>query len=328
VIRFATSDRTLGATRVGSSALWDLVASLYLLGGGRVGWPFDRWAERAGVVLSRSECEPLLYLAQRPIEFPDFLLPNPHPAATDLNSELEHLQAIDGDRVRDELRRRFADDVPAALRPYRKDPVAAVARLAGAYSHFWSQAMTPVLPAMRDVIDGELLLRGRCIASAGLDGLLGSLNPHVRWYPGGDGGSGSRLDLLRPLRLRVDARDRSLVLVPLVFGLDRLIASWDEHAVVVAYPARGAVRLAEQHNRRKDTSLALLLGTGRAAVLACLLEPFTTRALARQLGLAPSTISQHLTLLTQAGVVDRLAIGRQVYYQANPKGQALIESLG
>jgi hypothetical protein len=64
--------------------------------------------------------------------------------------------------------------VPAALRRYVTDPAGALAGLAGGYATYWRQAMTPVLPAMRDAIDAELLLLGRSIVLAGLDGLLGN----------------------------------------------------------------------------------------------------------------------------------------------------------
>ncbi|MDR7320911.1 MULTISPECIES: hypothetical protein [Catenuloplanes] len=114
---------------------------------------------------------------------------------------------------------------------------------------------------MRDVHDTELLVRRRAAAVAGLDGPLGTLHRQIRCSPlparsgfparsavtGPDPrlgllrpGLDSRLDPLRPARIRIDARDRGLVLVPLVFGGDRLMAAWDERAVYVACPARGA----------------------------------------------------------------------------------------
>jgi DNA-binding transcriptional ArsR family regulator len=324
MIQISISDRTLGGTRVASSPLWDVVASLYLLGRGGVSWPYERWAAPARAALSRPECAPLLFLARQPDAFPDFMVPEPGPGGA-VDEELVRLRQTDPEVVRAELRQRFpAGDVPPTLARFAVDPEGALDRLADAYGGFWKHCMVPVEDAVNEVHDGELLLRGRAVVAAGVDGLLSSLSTLIRWRP--DEG---RLDLVRPTRLRIDARRRRLVLVPLVFGAGtRLMAGWDAHSVFVAYPARGAVRLMDRHQPERPCSLALLLGRGRATVLAALAEPVTTRSLARRLDLAPSTVSEHLTLLAQAGVVDRLAHGRRVYYQANRKGRALLESLG
>jgi DNA-binding transcriptional ArsR family regulator len=71
--------------------------------------------------------------------------------------------------------------------------------------------------------------------------------------------------------------------------------------------------------------LALLLGVGRARILIALYRPQTTIELALSLGLAASTVSAHLTALTEAGLLSRKRAGRSVFYQLNPRGQTLID---
>ena len=55
-------------------------------------------------------------------------------------------------------------------------------------------------------------------------------------------------------------------------------------------------------------------------------EP-TTSALADQLGLAASTVSQHLSALVSAGVVQRHRAGTRVLYELNRSGVTLTQCL-
>ncbi|MDY7087379.1 MAG: helix-turn-helix domain-containing protein [Actinomycetota bacterium] len=50
--------------------------------------------------------------------------------------------------------------------------------------------------------------------------------------------------------------------------------------------------------------------------------------LATALGLAPSTVSEHLAGLLAAGVVHRRRAGRRVLYGLEPAGTALVRLLG
>jgi DNA-binding transcriptional ArsR family regulator len=70
--------------------------------------------------------------------------------------------------------------------------------------------------------------------------------------------------------------------------------------------------------------LALLLGRGRAAILRSLATPSTTAGLAATLGLAPSTVSEHLSVLVEVGVAGRRRAGRHVVYGLEPAGLALV----
>nr|AGZ93999.1 arsr family transcriptional regulator [Streptomyces sp. MMG1662] len=74
--------------------------------------------------------------------------------------------------------------------------------------------------------------------------------------------------------------------------------------------------------------MALLIGTGRARIMRALEMPKTTTAVAQSLGLAKSTVSQHLVVLTSAGIVWRQRLGGRVFYQLDHSGFALLEQLG
>lgn len=318
MITIVTSDRTLAGAQFRGGALWELVASLFLLGRGRVPQPYQDWAAPARAALGRPECEPLHYLADRPGWFPDFLLPTP--PSGDVDAEVERLAAAAPERVRDEVRSTYGTAPPPALAPYVADPAGALARLGAAYASFWRRSLRPLLPRMHDLLDAEVLSRGRILASGGADTSLATLHPRIRWRR-------PRLDLVKPQRADLDARTRRLVLAPLVFGAGAMLVGWDDRTICVSYPVPSAVRLGDKV-RRADSALVLLLGQGRAAVLAALERPASTRALAAQLDLAPSTVSEHLGLLLRAGLVVRHRAGRRVYYQVNVRGRALLELLG
>jgi len=53
----------------------------------------------------------------------------------------------------------------------------------------------------------------------------------------------------------------------------------------------------------------------------------TTHGLADRLRLAPSTVSEHLSLLAGAGGVTRHRVGRSAFYQLTDTGRALLALL-
>lgn len=102
--------------------------------------------------------------------------------------------------------------------------------------------------------------------------------------------------------------------------------------IAMSYQARTAGFAAGLNQRQPSQPqadrLTILLGDGRARVLRSLEMPKTTTEVAKSLGLAKSTVSQHLAVLTSAGVVWHQRIGGRVLYQLDRAGFALLEQLG
>jgi DNA-binding transcriptional ArsR family regulator len=162
------------------------------------------------------------------------------------------------------------------------------------------------------------------LAAFGPDALLSDLHERVAWKP-------PMLTLTKPMDYKIRATDQRLLLLPLIFSRGALLCSSDNPSVIaVSYQARGVVALADgpaprcTGSERSDSRLTALLGRGRAAVLGGLAQPTTTTALAGRLGLAPSTVSEHLAGLLAAGVVHRRRVGRRVVYGLEPAGVALL----
>ncbi|WP_426512330.1 ArsR/SmtB family transcription factor [Dactylosporangium sp. McL0621] len=334
MIRIRLDARTLARTRLATSPLNEVVGALHLLlrSPGAVPWPYTAWAERARAVLRDDpRLGPLrLYPAlhgrwhERPT--PDVFSPPPPSAGPSIGEELAALRSTPPPTVRAQLAKHYPGGGPAALAPYRDDPAAALDRLAAALAVFWQAAMAPFWPAIRTALDEEVLARSRSLATAGPAAVLGELRGRVRWEP-------PVLGLVKPVESAVDAAGRRLLLVPVLFAQDVLMCSTDDPEVLmVTYQARGAGVLAARRAARAggggDDRLALLTGPARAAVLRALVAPATTTGLARELGLAPSTVSQHLSTLLAAGLAERHRAGTSVLYALTPDATVLLRLLG
>jgi DNA-binding transcriptional ArsR family regulator len=95
----------------------------------------------------------------------------------------------------------------------------------------------------------------------------------------------------------------------------------------VVYPARGIGELLGGRTPEPAASLARLLGRTRALILDGLGEPASTATLAARYGLAPSTVSAHLSALEGAGLLGRRRYRHEVRYRRTALGRALTEGL-
>jgi DNA-binding transcriptional ArsR family regulator len=91
----------------------------------------------------------------------------------------------------------------------------------------------------------------------------------------------------------------------------------------IVYPARGVGMLWKPATSQVPTALAALFGRRRGDIFIALDQPRTTLELARRFGIPASSVSQHLGVLRQAGLVSGHRVGRQVLYVRTPRGDAL-----
>ena len=326
MIRIELDEPTLARTRIAISPLWETVTSIFLLArhGETAPWPYDAWARHARAVLAGFPPDAPIRVYLGTSRYPDFLMPIPPASAPTIEEELAVLRATPAEVIRAQLPgyadlpdhdrfRRFVDR--------REESLAALADDLLAYHR---AAIGPWWPAMRAALEEEVLHRARALATDGPDALLANLHDRIRWER-------PVLTLVKSLEHSFQAWDKRLLLVPLIFSRGALTCSTDDpHVVAVSYQARGAVVLADNSRevRPEPDGLEILVGRGRAAVLRALRRSATTAGLASELGLAPSTVSEHLAALTAAGVVHRRRVGRRVLYGLEPAGVALVSLLG
>ncbi|MEU6880161.1 helix-turn-helix domain-containing protein [Streptomyces sp. NPDC046712] len=324
MIRIELDEASLGATRIAISPLRDAFCALHLtLPWRRPSWPYQEWVVGAREVWREDERLAPLWdlLAEGRYEVSDFLLPRPV-GTVNIHEELAQLRSTDPEFVRAQAAVCYPGmaDEPF-LQPYLKDPQAACAALADAYAAWWEGAIEPYWPTMRRLVEDEVLVRARTFATEGVDALFGGLESRGRWER-------PVLELTKFYEAEYAAGERRLVLVPLVFAEGcRLYSTDDPEVVAVSFQARGAAALREPVEPVAEDRLGLMLGRGRAAVLRELAGPLTTAGLADRLGLAPSTVSEHLSVLAEAGVVTRHRVGRSVYYQLTDTGRSLLALL-
>ncbi|MEV8057734.1 helix-turn-helix domain-containing protein [Streptomyces antimycoticus] len=207
--------------------------------------------------------------------------------------------------------------------------VAGHERFAQLMSDYWSAAIAPYWTAMRGVLEEEILIRGRTLVTWGADVMLQELGGRIRW---------ERPELSVPHQADLDwpMTDGRLIIVSVLFARGTRVFSTFHDTAAFSYQAQGAAVLSgfgrdigkPADDPRWRDSLTILLGRGRAAVLRALLSPTTTTGLASSIGLAPSTVSQHLAVLSAAGLVRRHRVGPRVLYELEDAGVALLSELG
>lgn len=310
MIKVRLDDETLYGIRVATSPLWEALSSLALLTRYRseVPYPYASWARQARQQLSPVLRRELSDVAEvlRAGGAPAFLTPLPSSVKTDFAAELAVVCAM---------------------------PAAEVGALGARYSEvleeYWEVALAPYWRSMRNVLEEEILYRGRILATQGAEALLLGLEGRLGWC---------RPQLTAPYRsdVELDLSRSRLTIVPTLFGRGmRLVAQARDGAVAISYQARGAAVLdgevaepvARVTTREFGDRLALLVGRGRASVIRALSAPATTTSVAEVVGLAPSTVSQHLSALSAAGLVTRRRAGARVLYALAPEGLAILGRL-
>jgi DNA-binding transcriptional ArsR family regulator len=97
---------------------------------------------------------------------------------------------------------------------------------------------------------------------------------------------------------------------------------------MLTYPPRGLGRLWENRHETTGSPLAELVGRTRAEIVSHLDLPMSTTHLAHQLDLSAPTLSVHLSILRNAGVVDSRRDGRTVLYFRTSLGNHLLAASG
>ncbi|BCL27648.1 DUF5937 family protein [Streptomyces aurantiacus] len=279
------------------------------------------WLRRIRTAAAALDLEPLWLLMPYRGNSPDCLMPPPIGPAATFEEEIAAVRGTGPEVARAEIALSLADTPGATESPLGRallaDPARAVRELADTMEAAWHALVEPAWPRLRALLEADIAFRSRRLAEVGLAGLLPGLDRRVAW----DGG-----------RLTVDWKGehvrelggRGLVLMPSVFTWPDVVSGFDPPwQPTLVYPARGIGGLWAEPSSRTPEALVRLLGRGRAAVLAALEEPAATTALAHRLGLAPSSVSAHLSALRDAGLLASHRYGHQVLYERTPLGIAL-----
>ena len=252
---------------------------------------------------------------------PDFVHPPPDGPSADLELELARMVATSPDEMRRDVSWCYRETgVPEVLQGFLETPDTAVLELADILRVYWERVLAPHWERIRSTLEGDVLCRGQQAASGGIQALLADIDRSVRYET-------SRLIIETPWSGSLDLRGRGVLLVPSVFVWSPVCVINGPWHPTVIYPARGSGLVWEPSAPPPD-ALAALLGARRASVLAMLEMPCSTTALAHRLEVCPGSVSGHLAVLHEAGLIERHRVGRVVLYRRSAAGNLLINARG
>lgn len=275
------------------------------------------WWHRVRRDLADLDMRPLTSLVGVRRWVPDFLTPRPEVPVPDFEAELDLVRRTPPEKVvADITLAHTGRPVPAVLRLDRPDRLRD--QIADLLHEYWKIALDPYWTRMRGVLEADMLYRARQFTRGGARLLFADLHPAVRWRSGV-----LRLDVAG-IDHRVDVTGRGLCLMPCLFVRGAAPPISADEPPALAYPARGIATLWESEPPSGGDALVALIGRRKAALLGCLDRPTSTTDLAGRLGVTPGAISQHLTVLYDAGLVTRARVGRTVLYARSDLGARLL----
>ncbi|WP_061294799.1 ArsR/SmtB family transcription factor [Herbidospora cretacea] len=303
--------------RFAFSPMWEVVASLRAVQGAALHPAQLPWLREVRDRLATLGLEELTGLVPAAGYLPDFLTPTPDTHQPDFADELALVRAADPEVARSEVARSAPRRAGVAAR-FAADPAGALAWTGDALEAYWNLVFAEFWPKVRGVLEADVLYRSRRLTEGGVSDLFAALHPSVTWH-------GDRLITHKDCIHLAELGGAGLVLLPSVFQrLDRVAIVHEPYRPMLIYPARGTGNLWARGPEEVPGALSALIGRTRARILTALETPASTSGLARVMELTPGAVSQHLTVLSDGGLVSRQRLGREVFYQRTPIGDALV----
>ncbi len=197
-------------------------------------------------------------------------------------------------------------------------------RLTATVFEFCQAAVIPYWDGVRDHLDSVREARGRIAIARGVDGLLCTLHPKIRWNP-------PYLEVPAEEDAEVRLDGHGLVLSPSLFlrGAARVVPAEDGRtsrpALVFSVPIGGTVIAAMNDGERvHEKALGALVGHTRAAALRVLTVSCTTSELSERLGVSLAGASKHATVLRRAGLVTTERTRNTALHSLTALGMALL----
>ncbi|MCX5069341.1 winged helix-turn-helix domain-containing protein [Micromonospora lupini] len=319
-------------TRVAPAAdpVWELVLSLHVLQGRNRDPLTSTWRRTVTRGLRQdvsSEQLRLLFALNPPRGyFPDFL--TPYASVDGFEAGLEAVRSTPIELLQRDLTLVAADNqLPASASALARGDVATLRHLADSMEQYRSLAIGPYWSRIQSAVAADRTRRARALLDGGVEGLLASLRPRLRW----DSGVLEVRDYPHSRELHLDGR--GLLLVPSFFCAGTPVALLDPALPpVLVYPVdrlgglatTDGEALAESSAGRE--SLAALLGRTRAAVLEASDDGCTTGEVARRLNISPAAASQHATVLRNAGLLVSHRDRNTVLHTLTPLGRAVLDA--
>lgn len=211
-------------------------------------------------------------------------------------------------------------DTHEILRYFLSYPSEALDCLAEDLQQYWIHAIFPFWDRVRSILENDILYQARHMALQGVSSMVEQIDSRLQFS-----GGVLVINKPRPFVSEYHLHGDGLQFVPVMFTCDKL--SWQiepEWKPMVIYSARGASLLDSAPQPDPESAIVHALGESRARVLQALREPLHTAELAQQLQVTSGAISQHLSRLTEAGLVTNHRSSSKVVYRLTPRGEKLL----
>lgn len=316
---FTARSQDLGTIRFARSPAWETVQAVRLFKDPR-GRPYHQaWFAAVADRARTLDLAPLLAINPVRGVVPDFVSPPPLTPTPGIDEQLAQIRATPDAQVADELERCLAA-LPAEARgpvlAMLARPAATRERLAEIISRAWTLLVEPFWPDIESFLDEDLAYRSRQLADRGLRTVIDGLHPRISWNDTG-------IHVVDRSSAVTDLRGRGLLLMPSAFVWPIVTTASDEPwQPAIAYPARGIAGLWQRAPAPPD-ALIRLLGSTRATILAALVNPASTTALAQRHGMSAAGVSRHVTAMRDAGLLAGTRHGHEVRYARTKLGTDL-----
>ncbi|MDG4793215.1 winged helix-turn-helix domain-containing protein [Micromonospora sp. WMMD1082] len=328
-IHFSAED--IFRTRVAPAAdpVWEVVLSLHLLAGRSRDSLLAGWRREVSRELRQQEDVDALRLlsALSPPRgyFPDFL--TPYESLHGFEAGMEALRRTPVALLQRDLTllaNGRSGSLPAGVAALARGEPDALGHLTETMGRYRELALGPYWPRVQAAVEADRVRRARAMLDGGIEGLLTTLRPGVRWE------SGALEIPAYPSNRELHLRGRGLLLVPSFFCANTPVALLDPQLPpVLVYPVDRLGGLTADRAGADGTgreALTALLGRTRAAVLAATDDGCTTGELARRLHISAAAASQHATVLRNAGLLISQRDRNTVLHTLTPLGRAVLTS--
>jgi DNA-binding transcriptional ArsR family regulator len=197
-------------------------------------------------------------------------------------------------------------------------------QIMAALMEFRHAAVEPYWSRVQSHLEDERDARGRIVIAKGVEHLLSTLHPKLRWrapileIPGGDD-------------VDIHLAGRGLQLFPSFFLCDKPCVLDADRAgpPTLAFPipvTTATVAALCSAPEANDQALSALVGHTRAAALQALTDSCTTSELAQRLNISSAGASQHASILREAGLITTCRNRNTVLHALTSLGVALLRN--
>ncbi|MEI8410139.1 MULTISPECIES: ArsR/SmtB family transcription factor [unclassified Kribbella] len=324
-IHFTPRDLARVTVAATPAPLWEVLLSLHILQQSDGRLIFDDWRRHVRAKVAPDQMRLLLELTPPKGYSPDFL--TPAEAAPDFESTLELTLATPREEIRNqlELLSKYRPVSPWTRELAQGEP-ASLHKLGRAIRTYHDAAIAPYWKSIGTHVSADHAHRGEALSRHGVDRLLSTLHPRVRW--------------VAPVLQVLDMHDRDLYLDGRGIQLQPSAFCWQvptklrdpELKPILVYPIHHAPGILRQHSTDDahplSDPLSSLLGSTRAAALEAAVSGCTTTELAKRCNISPAAASHQATVLREAGLITTRRDGASVRHEVTQLGIWLLSGHG